>query len=259
MTPALAANDDTDVPAAVFCIQCGRADCVGCVPLEKAGRSGGTPWEEPSLPVWKRLWHTARLSALEGETFFGGLGDGSLGAAFGFALTCELLAIGSLALAWLPVVYAFAPSFVSSLFVDESHRRLVVLITAAAVPLLAVLMVALHVLWACGLELGLRMAGATPRLPHCLRYALYSCGWDLVTSPAGFAAGCVASGVRGATAELHAAVRIPRFATVAYVAGSRQLGENQARAALRIAVILTGSIVLFGAAALGVGFVALMT
>src|SRR6201999_4147336 len=225
---------------------CGRSDCIGCVPEERA--ESATPWEARG-PLLRRLWQTARLATVEGEAFFGALPDGSVFAAFGFAFFCEVLAIASLAAAWLPIVYALAPNVVLAIASDVERRALVVGAIGASVPVLAVMMVVLHVLWAGGLELGLRIAGAKGRAAHCLRYALYSCGWDLVTSPFGFAAGWISSGLRGAAWELRAAVRIPRFATVAYIGRARNVSERRGRRALQVAALLTGSVVLAGAIA----------
>jgi hypothetical protein len=248
---------DADVPAAVLCMVCGRTDCVGCVPPDRA-RLAATPWEKREGPAWKRLWATARLATVDGEAFFGSLEDGSVSAALAFAFTCEMLAIASLALAWFPIVYLCVPGFVEGIAADRERRLWVAAALGAAVPLLAVLMVVLHVLWAGGLELGLRLAGAKGRAAHCLRYALYSCGWDLVTSPFGFAAGWASAGLRGATGELRAAVRIPRFATIAYIGRARQVSERKGRRALLVAAILTGTVVLAGALALGVALVVVL-
>lgn len=205
----------------------------------------------------RRLWRTAVLATVDGEAFFGELGDGSLGAAFGFALLCEFCAIASLAALWIPISYVLAPGVVESVF-SIPHGRLAVLGVFAAIPVLAVLMVLLHVLWGTSLEFGLRLSGAEPRAGHCLRYALYSCGWDLVTSPFGFTAGWVSSGFRGATRELRAAVRIPRFATRAYVARARSLSDAKARRALTLAAVMTGTVVVVSALALGFALVAAM-
>lgn len=234
---------------------CGRTDCAGCMPPDGAARGAGTPWEEGRGSPWGRLWQTARLATIEGEAFFGSLEEGSVSAALGFAVACELLAIASLAIAWVPVVYAMVPGFVESVLTDTEQRVYVLAAIFGSVPALAGLMVALHVLWAGGLELGLRLAGAPGRSAHCLRYALYSCGWDLVTSPFGFVAAWRSSGLRGATGELRAAVRIPRFATVAYIGQARRVPDGAAKRALLIAAVLTGGFVLLGAVALGVGLV----
>jgi hypothetical protein len=251
--------DDTDVPAAVVCAACGRPDCTGCIPEPTANRRAtGTPWEQNTVPPFRRLWRTAILATVDGEAFFGELGDGSLAAALGFALLCEFCAIASLAALWVPISYVLVPGFVQSVFWSVPHRHLAALGVFVAVPLLAILMVLLHVLWGTSLEFGLRLSGAEPRAGHCLRYALYSCGWDLVTSPFGFTAGWMSSGFRGAARELRAAVRIPRFATRAYVARARSLSEAKARRALTLAAIMTGTVVLASALALGFALVAAM-
>ena len=257
---ARATPADDDIPASVTCTFCGSPEmsCAGCAPPHEGGLTDRTPWEDSRLPAWQRLLATARLVTLEGETFFGGLGEGSVKSAFGFALTCELLAIGSLVCAALPVVYAFVPRYVEALLAQPSQRRLALLVLAGAVPALSLLMVVLHVLWAVTLEVGLLAAGASGRMAHSVRYALYSCGWDLVTSPCGFAAGCAHRGFRTATLEIQAAVRVPRFATTAYVGRARKLSEKSTRTALLVAVVLTGSIVLVGAFALGIALVRAM-
>jgi hypothetical protein len=246
-----------EVPAAILCASCGRVDCAGCV-RDSAPAGARTPWENPSGPLFRRLWQTARMTTVDGETFFADLGDGSVGAAFWFAVACEFFAIGSLATVFSLAWYLVAPAFVGTLLADDSARRMLLVTFGAGVPLLALSMVAVHVLWAGGLEIGLRFAGARGQARHCLRYALYSCGWDLVTSPFGFFAGCLEGGFDVATSELRAAVRIPRIATFAYVGRARGMPMVSARRALLVAGTLTGSVVLFCVGALGVTFVVAM-
>jgi hypothetical protein len=251
-------RDDGEVPALVFCTVCGRTDCAGCLDQESPRALGSTPWETKGTPGLKRLWQTARLTTVDGETFFGGLSDGRVAPALGFACACELVAILSFALVSGPLAYALLPGFVESFLLDPEQRQLVIVATLVGVPLLSLLMVVLHVSWALGLEIGLRVAGAEARPAHCLRYALYTCGWDLVTSPFGFGAGCVTGGFSGAKKELRAAVRIPRFATRAYLVRARKAEDRAVRRALVVAVLITGTIVIGGAAMLGVGIVAAM-
>lgn len=246
-----------EVPAAILCASCGRVDCAGCI-RESAPPGASTPWERRSGSLFKRLWQTARMATVDGETFFADLGDGSVGAAFGFAIACEFFAIASLATCFSIAWYLAAPGFVNALLADAQARQMLLLTFGAGVPLVALLMVAIHVLWAGGLELGLRFAGAKGQARHCLRYALYSCGWDLVTSPFGFFAGCIEGGFDVATAELRAAVRIPRRATFAYVGRARGMPMVSARRALLVAGTLTGSVVLFCVGALGVTLVVAM-
>jgi hypothetical protein len=247
------ARDDGDVPALALCLVCGRSDCAGCDAEAALAAPDATPWEQRGAPL-SRLVRTAHLTTVEGEAFFAGLGDGSVASAFTFAVACEFLAILSLSLFWAPVVYAFVPGLVESAF--DGERRYVVLGgVAACVPLLTALMVLLHVVWAFGLETGLRFAGAPGRAVHCLRYALYSCGWDLVTSPFGFGAGLVTSGWDGATTELRAAFKVPRIATNAYLRRARRIEEKTAKRAVFIGAVLTGGLVLAGAVGLGVALV----
>jgi hypothetical protein len=246
-----------EVPAAILCASCGRVDCAGCVRIA-APQGATTPWESSSGPLFRRLWQTARMATVDGESFFADLGDGSVAAALWFAMACEFFAIGSLAVVFSLAAYLVAPGFIATLLADDGARRMLLVTFGAGVPLVASCMVAVHVLWAGGLELGLRFAGARAQARHCLRYALYSCGWDLVTSPFGFFAGCIEGGFDVATAELRAAVRIPRVATFAYVGRARGMPMVSARRALLVAGTLTGSVVLFCVGALGVTLVVAM-
>jgi hypothetical protein len=198
------------------------------------------------------------LATVDGETFFAELGEGSVAQAFLFALLCELFAIASLAALWLPISYVLVPGFIESVFWSAPRSGLATIGVFIAVPVLAVLMVLLHVLWGTSLEFGLRLTGAEPRSGHCLRYALYSCGWDLVTSPFGFTAGCMSNGFQGAARELRAAVRIPRFATRAYVGRARCVPDTKARRALTFAAVMTGTVVVASALALGFALVTAM-
>lgn len=248
---------DRDVPAAVVCTVCGLSDCIGC---ERTAPSLArrTPWEAPSGSALERLWSTARVATVDGEAFFGALPQGNLGAALGFAAVCEFCAIASFLVVWFPLAYVCVPELVVSLARDPSRRTALLAALSLSVPVLASLMVLLHVIWGGSLELGLRLSGAEARPTQGLRYALYACAWDLVTSPFGFVAGWLTGGLLSAFREVHAAVRIPRFATRAYLDRSRGVTQRHARTALVIAALLTGSIVVAGATALGVVILAVL-
>jgi len=140
-------RDDADVPAAVLCATCGRTDCT--CPLDGGVEHvpAGTPWEQRNAPPIQRLWRTAILATVEGESFFGELGEGSVGAAFRFALLCELFAIARLAILWAPLSYVLVPGLVRSIFFDGERGPVALIGVVAAVPVLAVLMVLLHLLW----------------------------------------------------------------------------------------------------------------
>ena len=65
-------------------------------------------------------------------------------------------------------------------------------------------------------------------------------------------------GFRGAARELRAALRIPRFATRAYVGRARSVPDSKARRALTVAAVVTGTVVLASAAGLGFALVSAM-
>lgn len=245
--------DGIELPPAVLCIRCGRSDCVGCLPPEPP--EGGVPWEQLDVSVWRRLWQTARESSVNGETFFGTLTDGGVAGPLRFALSCELLAIGSLLVLWTVLMLAIAPQVVDLVW-QRDHRWLVAGALVLSVPVLAVFMVALHVVWGTTMEVGVWLQGGRPRFSHVWRYALYSCGWDLLTSPLGIAAGSIAGGVFRAISDTREAIAVPRRATRAYLLRARHLTDERATRAVWGAAVVTGALVLLGAAAL-VGLIAL--
>jgi hypothetical protein len=117
------------------------------------------------------------------------------------------------------------------------------------------IMVLLHLLWGAGLELGLRLQGHPVRLAWTLRYALYACGWDLLTSPIGLLTSSVSRGLVQGLRDVREGVRIPKHATRAYLIFARCAPERSARGALRTAALLTGTVVVggvLGIVALGV-------
>jgi hypothetical protein len=202
------------------------------------------------------LWKTAHSSVVEGEAFFSGLADGALGRAFGFAFVCELLAVGSLVAVWALSTYAVAPDLIVALWYDDDLRVPVFATLALCVPGLASTMVLLHVVWGAGVELGLRLQGEPVRLSHALRYALYSCGWDLLTSPRGLCAAAFTRGPAQGFRDVRAAVRVPRIATRAFLTGARRLTDDQARRAVWTGAAITGALIV--SAAIGLLFAAIV-
>src|SRR5258708_13806270 len=68
---------DSDVPAAVVCLTCGRGDCPGCHE-ERTGASGViaiVPWERPQLAWPSRFFATVQATTLGAEGFFRPLPD----------------------------------------------------------------------------------------------------------------------------------------------------------------------------------------
>src|SRR5579884_3336006 len=89
---------DADVPAAVVCAHCGRADCAGCAEDHtKSGVVAVIAWERPGATTLARLWATARASTLDADRFFESLPDGPLAPALLFAVASELMAVSAMA------------------------------------------------------------------------------------------------------------------------------------------------------------------
>jgi hypothetical protein len=240
--------DPGDLAPAVLCARCGNADCAGCAPA-KGEAPGSPPWERSDLGFWKRLWWTARDTTLSAETFFTGLSRGTVTPALTFAITSEVLAIGSFGIALTASASGLSLLTPLPLWERLGEARFALLALGAFVIIgtLSVLMVLLHVLWGLSLELGMRLQGARPRGIHCLRYALYSCGWDLLTSPFGLVIACIASGLGKGVNAVRAAANVPRGATRAYLSTAPELDEGSATRALWTAAALTGLVVIAGA------------
>ncbi|HET9959151.1 MAG TPA: hypothetical protein VFQ61_31890 [Polyangiaceae bacterium] len=208
---------------------------------ERHGANPPLPWESNGgLP--ERLWGTALLTSVEPQRAFGELPEGKLGPAFTFAVIAELYAIGS--------VTAFL--ILSALVIDAEFTRvllsnpLVTGVTFGVTLGLSVIMVLLHALWGVTLEFGLRTAGRHANYVQGIRFGLYACGWDLLTSPAGIAQGLLSRGLWGAWGPIRAAVGVPRSALHAYVTECRKLDISAARRGLRFSLaILVVSLVGF--------------
>ena len=203
-------------------------------PLSESASS--IPWEAPG-PMLSRLWSTARQSAVLPELVFGKLRDGPVLGACSFALIAELVALGSLALVGLGLSFVLVPD-VAGVVVSMvvSHAPLAWAV-ALAVPVLASAMVGLHALWGVALELGAGLTGSGWRPQRGLRFAFYSCGWDLLTSPAGLVFGLVSGGAGRAWRETVCAARVPRAAMDAYLKDSRELSPVNVVRTRRLVVL----------------------
>lgn len=225
-----------EVPPASLCIRCGSAICDGCHPSEASASTSVIDWEVPG-PVLARLWSTARASALTPELVFGKLRDGPVLAPCVFALFVELAALGSLALVGVGLGWLIAPDTARAVAVAVAERAPLTIAVVAAVPAFAGVMVGLHAFWGVTLELGARLAGADWRPLRGLRFAFYSCGWDLLTSPAGLLFGLFSGGAAKAWRETVRAARVPRSAMDAYLMYSRELAPAEVARARRLVVL----------------------
>lgn len=192
------------------------------------------------------MWATARASAVDPEATFGALRDGPLALPLGFALLVEAMALGSIAFLVSILAWLFAPELLRALLDWTLSSRALSLIAVAAVPGLAALMVLLHALWGLAIELGIKSSGNLWRLGRGLRFACYSCGWDLLTSPAGVAFGVVTGGLRRTWHESWLATQVPRRAMQAYLEQSRALEPSDQSHSRRVAVGVLGTIVVVG-------------
>ena len=235
----------SDIPPVTTCARCGLATCEGCAPAEPAiGTTGGgarLPWTERPASL-KHLLDTALATSTDVQLVFGRLEAEPPGRALWFALTVELLALGSIFAAVGFGLLLAAPRFFLALARQGSTWA-----WSSGLWLVASLgVVALHLLWAELLERGVRRADHAPSHRLAVAFACYSCGWDLLTSPVGFWLSARSGALRGQgrTHALVSALRAPRPAMLAYLVDGRGLDEATAaqviRGAARDAFVLVG-------------------
>jgi hypothetical protein len=250
------AFDLIDVPATVVCAACGDPACVGCVVEEATNQSGVVaiiPWERPGLSFWRRLWQTSTLATVHARTFFGALPDGEVSTALSFALICETIAVGGLALGGTLLALLVLPALPGLVLDDPALRRTVLRGATAGVFLLVLAMVGLHVVHGLALDAAARRYGGR-RFGRGLRFGLYACGWDLITLPLGLLITALSSGLGAARGALPLGLTAPAQASQAYLIGMHGLSPETARlAARRAAYFAVGPIlVTLALAVLGV-------
>jgi len=248
-----------DVPAAVVCAHCGDPACGGCLhddePTGASGIVAIVPWERPGMSAPQRLWSTAKLSTIGAESFFSALPDGEVGTALRFAVIAELLSVAGMGVVAVPVILAFVPWVFELLSRDPWVRSVVLRAVVVGVPGLALLMVAIHAVHGFGLDLGVRRIGGRAKAARGIRFGLYSCGWDLVTLPAGLAMLAITDGFGAARKAAPLSLTIPRRATLAFLRGVYRMDEAGAVHAARFSIVMTTLLVTIGAFAGVVGLV----
>jgi hypothetical protein len=235
--------DIFEVPAAVLCAVCGHADCEGCRPGDHDGPSGViaiVPWERrEGSGAWQRLWSTARSTTTGAEYFFTALPRGPIGAALTFALVAEALAVSSMAGALLVLASIVMPDLVLGVLLDFSADGPELLHwLATATPALAVWMVVVHVVHGLAVDSAARRAGAVSNRNRALRFGLYACGWDVMTSPLGALVTLLSQGPRAMLALAGCSLSVPSRGTMALLRGVYGLDEDQARSVHRRAAFL---------------------
>jgi hypothetical protein len=259
---------DLDVPPVSSCLVCGQFGCGGCA--ERAERASKmpplwvVPFEQPGLSWGQRLIQTAVGSTLEPGLVFGrGLRHGGKLPAFLFGLAAEFLALGSLFASIALMFAGLFPHIARELAVDPRAWLLGLLLQLVSVGFLLFV----HWLWGVALDVGAKRPQSPSELaPRAwgnpapadrelgVRFGMYACGWDLITSPAGLVVLLVGLPRGTRSRAFGDALRAPRVAMRVYFREALGLPEPMAieaerRAARQGILWLVGGLVIFLAAA----------
>jgi hypothetical protein len=145
---------------------------------------------------------------------------------------CEALAIGSFAVVVAPFAALF-PDLATQLLYSRRAKLWALGLFAAAV----LLMVSIHLLWGVCIELGARVDRVRPQFLRGMRFGLYACGWDLLTSPLGLLIGVTTSGWRPALQLMVLAARAPRKGLRAYTQDCRGLSRLAERRGVQLSIV----------------------
>jgi hypothetical protein len=233
-------SEEGIAPPVALCVRCGLTFCAGCAALAPLSPDSTLPWEGSARHWLIRLWQTALATSVEPQKFFGELPLGRVAPALGFALLAEAVALGSVALLAGAALQLCAPEFTRLLLASTEARRSFGALWVGSV----LLMVVLHTLWGLCLDLGAGRRTRSQSWAQGLRFGLYACGWDLLTSPAGALSALVARGPLGAWAPIAAAARAPMLAQRAYLEVCRGFGVEERRRAVRLSMFVIGAALL---------------
>jgi hypothetical protein len=232
---AEAVQEDVAAPPISVCVVCGLSTCAGCARVSEALRTA-LPWEDSKRGWVVRLWETALATSLEPQRFFGELPSGRVAPALGFAVVAESCALGSVALLVAAGLALGAPEFTAQLLASSDARWAFSGLWLGSV----LLMVVLHTLWGLCLDAGAGRRTPTQSWAQGLRFGLYACGWDLLTSPIGALSALLTRGPFAAWAPIGAAARAPRLAQRAYLEGCRSASDEARRRAARLSLGVVG-------------------
>jgi hypothetical protein len=209
----------SDVPAAVVCVHCLSADCMGCETEElRSGIVQIVPWEREG-GLLGRLWNTSYLSSHEAAAFFAHLPDGPIGPALRFAMVAELASSAAMILFTSLGISAFAPHAVWGLLTEPGTRAWVIKLLVVGIPALATLLVGAHAAHGIWIDKGARKVGAPSSRSRALRFGLYACGWDIIIGPIGFFVMLLKKGPSAASEVITKATGLPTRATEAFLTG----------------------------------------
>jgi hypothetical protein len=244
-SPDETALDWADVPAAVVCATCGQPDCAGCDPslMDEPTHGSGVmaiiPWERPGARPVVRWWTTAHLATLNHRTFFAGLPDGEWRPALTFAVVSELVAVTGLTITGLFLALPFMPWLPRLLAADPIVRGVVLEAVGWGIPILAGVMVGLHLIYGVFTDVAARREGSRRR-GRGVRFGLYGCAWDVVTLPLGLLIVALTDGLGALSKTLPLGLTAPGQAVRGYLAGVHGLTPECAQRAARRAGGWTG-------------------
>jgi hypothetical protein len=176
----------------------------------------------------RTLWTTTLRTVRDVDGWVSAVENTDLGRALTFAMVTET----ALALSFLPLVtFGWIGLAELGLVPSPSVVGLVTGSLGIAVGF-AALLVGLHVLFGASIELHARLFGERRRSPgSALCFALYACGWDLLTSPLGLWL-CATRADTARLGDVMAAARVPRTALLCYFVTVRAVPPGRASAVI---------------------------
>lgn len=249
---------DFEVPPAIACAHCGEASCEGCAPTgADSWRQEGTtepdafvpPWEQPNFGASQGLRDTAKVTVRNPKLAFGQLSEGSVWRALQFSFWAEFWAVGSYSVLWVAGVSVAFPFLSQHLLTTRS----VLLLAASIFFGLILFVIFVHAAWGWLLEWSIGRLGKKPAYALGLRFGLYACGWDLITSPAGFYL-LLGEGPRQAFRAFSQGAKVPKLAVRSYLSDRRNLSDQERKKVVWSSILVLGGV----SVAVGLSFFVLL-
>jgi hypothetical protein len=238
-------DPDLDVPPVSSCALCGRFGCPGCAPEPKGSRAilkSAVAFERAELELKERLVQTTLDSVCTPGLMFGrGLCGPTQAAALKYAVLTEGLAVGSLLVVAFVALGMLFPKIASELFWTAGFWWLAL----GGYVSMVTFLVLVHWFWGLALDFGVAARKAKPAdgtlvaMPRQgVRFGLYACGWDLVTSPIGLVLVHQRLPKGERTEAVVGALRAPRIALRAFLHDALGLSDAEAgQAQLRALIV----------------------
>jgi len=168
------------------------------------------------------------------------MGQGSLTAALTFAFACEFWAVLSFSLPWGLGFFALFPRLTFQMLSSPS----VLLLGSGIFIAIVIAVIGIHLVWGASLEWGIARTKTKAQFASGLRFGFYACGWDLITSPAGYLLLSLQEGRKAAWDTFRAGARVPRRAMNAYLEKGRQVSAAKQKTAVRTGIWITAVMLL---------------